>query len=104
MDINVFLAAAAAVNRFVEVIKPLIKNRIAAPDIQEALIVLVATVAGIALALIAQLNIMPDVVHLNETFEVVLTGCVLGLGADAVNAIFGLFYTWKDSIGQKAQG
>ena len=104
MDINVFLAAAAAVNRFVEVVKPIIKNRVAAPDIQEAVIVLVATLAGIALALTAQINMLPDVVRLNETVEVILTGCVLGLGADAVNALFGLFYNWKDSIGSKPEG
>lgn len=97
MDFGIILAAAAAVNRFVEFIKPYVRKLNWSVDIQDGLLVLIAMLAGVALAFIGNLNLFVGVPNLPVVFAQILTGVVAGLGADVINVVIDLLYNWKNN-------
>lgn len=98
MDFSVVLAASAAVNRFVEFVKPVIRKLPYSVQVQDALLVLVQVLAGIAVALIGNLNLFIGVSALPQFAAVLLTGAIVGLGSDVINVVIDLLYGWKNSV------
>jgi len=93
-----YLAIAGAVNRFVEVLKPLIRNLPVELEDKayEAVVQLVAVLLGIVLVSLAPgLNLFISIPSLPPVLGVVFTGAVVGLGAEAIDAVIDLLYSWQ---------
>lgn len=96
MDATVFLALAGAVYKFTEFIKPALKKPGWSDDVYNAAVQLLACVIGVVLAFVAGgVNLLPAVLPVPPVAGVVITGIVIGLGADVVNAALDLFYGWQ---------
>jgi hypothetical protein len=96
MDFTIYFTLAAAVNRTVEVIKPLVKRYNFEQNVYDALIQLIAIALGILVVSVAKVNIV------NAFFPVVpeylaflVTGALVGLGADVLNGVIDLLYSWQ---------
>jgi hypothetical protein len=98
MDFSVVLAASAAVNRFVEFVKPRIRALKYSVDVQDSILVLIQVLAGIAVALMGNLNLFTGIATLPTVFATVLTGVVVGLGSDVINVVIDLLYGWKNNV------
>lgn len=97
MDATLFLAASAAVNRFVEFIKPRIRALSWSVEAQDSALVFIAVLAGVMLAFLSNLNLFTIVPRLPDFAAVALTGVLVGLGSDVLNAVLDLLYNWKDN-------
>ena len=98
MDFGIILAAAAAVNRFVEsLVKPSVRKLPYAVEIQDGLIVFVALLAGIAVALMGNLTLFIGVPTVPPLAATLLTGAVIGLGSDLIHVVIDLLYGWRDA-------
>jgi hypothetical protein len=100
MDATSFLVLAASVNRLVEAFKPSLKNLSDklkwSDDGYTALVQATAMVLGVVLAFIANgANLLPVTLPVPPVVGVVLTGLVVGLGADAVNLVIDFLYSWQ---------
>lgn len=98
MDFSLVIAASAAVNRFVEFVKPQIRKLPYSPDVQDGLLVFIQVLAGIAVALMGNLNLFVGVPTLPAWFATVLTGVIAGLGSDVINVVIDLLYGWKNNV------
>jgi hypothetical protein len=98
MDFSVVLAASAAVNRFIEAVKPFVRKLNVSVEVQDSVLVVIQVAAGIALALMGQLNLLIGVPTIPPLVAVILTGAVLGLGADIVNVVVDFLYGWKANV------
>lgn len=103
MDFAVVLAASAAVNRFVEFVKPYVDKLKLADNTRDGVLVLIAVLAGILIALLSDgaVNIFTGVPRLSPLGGQLLTGVLAGLGADVLNAFISLFYGWRDTVTTK---
>lgn len=99
-DIAILLAAAAAVNRLVELIKPAVDLLELEPHKRKALLVGISITVGVGLALSGDLTLLADAVRLPTWLDAVLTGALIGLGADAVNGAVDVLYSWRRPAGQ----
>lgn len=97
METGTLLAAAAAVNRFVEVVKPAVRE-VVPEAYQKAALVALALAAGLLVAWVGRLNVIGDALSLPSWIEIVLTGALVGAGADALNAVIDLLYSWRDQL------
>lgn len=108
MDIPVILIISAAVNRFVEIIKPSIKRATDALKFTEegyaATVQLVAVLVGILIGLISQVNMLSFVPNLPPVLGVVITGAFMGFGGDVLNGILDLLYAWQKPTEPPAVG
>ena len=100
MDATAFLVLAASVNRLVEALKPSLKNLSDklkwSDDGYTALVQATAMVLGVVLSFIAnQANLLPVSLPVPSVVGVILTGLVVGLGADAVNLVIDFLYSWQ---------
>jgi len=98
MDFSVVLAASAAVNRFVEFVKPSVRKLAYSTDVQDAILVFVQVLAGIAVALMGNLSLFVGVPTIPAWFATVLTGVIIGLGSDVINVVIDLLYGWKNNV------
>lgn len=98
MDFSVVLAASAAVNRFVEFVKPQVRKLAYSTDVQDAILVFVQVLAGIAVALMGNLTLFTGVATIPVWFATVLTGVIIGLGSDVINVVIDLLYGWKNNV------
>lgn len=106
MDATLFLALSGAVYKFVEVLKPAVATAAArwgwTDDTRQAMVQLVAVILGVVLAFVAGgVNMIPASLPVPDVVGVVATGVVIGLGADVVNAVLGLFYGWQKTPAAK---
>ncbi len=91
-----YLAISAAVNRFTEVLKPSLKQIPASEEVQEAIIQGVAILLGILLVSLAPgLNLFVSIPALSPLLGIILTGAVVGLGAEFIDAVVDLLYSWQ---------
>lgn len=97
MDFSIVLAASAAVNRLIESVKPAIRKLPYAVEVQDGLLVFLALLAGIAVALMGNLSLFAGVATVPPLVAVLLTGAIIGLGADAIHVIIDLLYSWRDA-------
>lgn len=97
MDFSIYLAAAAAVNRFVEVLKPALRE-VVPEAYQKAALVAVAIAAGLLVAWAGQLNLIGETFALPPVVEIIITGALIGAGADVLNAALDLLYSWRDHL------
>lgn len=98
MDFSVVLAASAAVNRLVEgLIKPNVRKLPYTTEVQDGLIVFLALLAGVAVALMGNLTLFTGVPQVPQLFAIVLTGAVIGLGADIIHVLIDFLYSWRDN-------
>lgn len=103
MDFTLVLAAAAAVNRFVEFVKPYVDKLKFTDDVRDGVLVLVAVLAGILIGLLVPaVNMFTSIPTLSPLAGQVLTGVLAGLGADVLNAVISLLYGWRDNTDAKA--
>jgi hypothetical protein len=102
MDFSLVIAASAAVNRFVEFIKPYVRKLQYTVDIQDGLLVLIAVLAGVAVAFMGNLNLFVGIPNLPVVFAQILTGVIAGLGADVINVVIDLLYGWKANVESKS--
>lgn len=98
MDFSVVLAASAAVNRFVEFVKPRVRALPYSTDVQDSLLVFIQVLAGIAIALMGNLSLFVGVPSIPAWFATVLTGVIVGLGSDVINVVIDLLYGWKNNV------
>lgn len=98
MDFSVILAASATVNRFVAFVKPYIRSLKFSTDVQDGLLILVQVLAGILIALMGSLNLFVGIPTLPPFAAYLLTGAVVGLGADVINVVIDLLYGWKNNV------
>ena len=98
MDFSVVLAASAAVNRLVEAIKPAIRKTAFSTDIQDGLLVVIAVLAGIAVSLMGGLSLFTGVPTVPPLGGLILTGAIVGLGADAIHIVIDFLYSWRDAV------
>ena len=98
MDFSVVLAASAAVNRLVEALKPGIRKLPYSVEVQDAFLVVLQIVSGIALSLMGNLNLFVGVPTITPLLAVILTGAVLGLGSDVINVVIDFLYGWKNNV------
>lgn len=90
-----YLALSATVNRFVEFIKPSLKN--IPEQWYDAVLKGVSVMLGILLVLLAQgLNLFTGIPAINPVIGQVLTGVVVGLGAEVIDAVVDLIYSWQN--------
>lgn len=97
-DATPYIAIAAAVNRFVEVLKPAIRNLPIelADEVYNAIVQIVAVLLGIVLVSLAPgLNLFVSIPAFSPLLGIVLTGAVVGLGAEAIDAVVDLLYSWQ---------
>lgn len=104
MDFSVILAASAAVNRFVEFVKPRIRALKYTVEVQDSILVFIQVLAGIAVALMGNLNLFVGIATLPAIFATVLTGVVIGLGSDVINVVIDLLYGWKNNVTTQSTG
>jgi hypothetical protein len=97
MDFSIVIAASAAVNRLVESIKPAIRKLPYAVEVQDGILVFLSLLAGIAVALMGNLSLFVGVASVPAFVAVLLTGAIIGLGADAIHVIIDLLYSWRDA-------
>jgi hypothetical protein len=95
---GIFFAAAAAVNRLVEFVKPRINATSLSEDGKKAALTFVAVAAGIAAAIAGQLNLAVSASNVPPAAGIMFTGALLGLGADTLHIILDLVYGWRDMI------
>lgn len=97
-------AAAAAVNRFVEFIKPRIDALKFSDATRDGVLVLIAVLTGILIALLSggAINMFATIYGLPALVGQILTGVLAGLGADVLNAVLGVLYGWRDNTAAKA--
>jgi hypothetical protein len=99
MDFSVVLAAAAAVNRLVEsLVKPTVRKLPYSVEVQDGIIVFVALLAGIAVALMGNLSLFTGVPAVPTFAALLLTGAVIGLGADLIHIVIDFLYGWRDVV------
>ena len=101
-DFGAVLACAAAVNRFVEFMRPLVGKLNLSEEVYKSVLVLIAVLSGIAVALMGKLNLFVGVDGMNDLLGILLTGVVSGLGADVLNAVIDLLYGWRDTVRARA--
>jgi hypothetical protein len=100
MDASAFLALAGAVNRLVSVLKPTVGRLGLSDRAYDIALQLIAIVAGVILAFVAGgANVIPASLNVSPTIGVIITGVLVGLGSDVLNAVLEFLYA-----GQKAQG
>jgi hypothetical protein len=98
MNAQAFLGMAGAVNRFVEVLKPFLRQWIADDAAYKAVVQLLSIALGIGLASLSpDLNLFISIPNLTPILATILTGATVGLGADAINAVIGLLY-WNKPV------
>lgn len=99
MDFTLVFALAGAVERFTEVVKPLIANFKLSDNAYKAAVQFVGIVIGIALALLAggAVNLFVGYPQIPQVFGIVVTGAIAGLGASGVHVIVDKLYSWKDN-------
>jgi hypothetical protein len=104
MDFTLVLAAAAAVNRFVEFAKVYVDKLGFTDSVRDGVLVLIAVLSGILIALLSggAVNLFTSVPTLTPLAGQILTGVLAGLGADVLNAVIGLLYGWRDNTDAKA--
>lgn len=100
-DFTLYLAAAAAANRFTEFAKAYVDKFQWSEQTRKSVLVLIAVLAGVAVALMSDLNLFFGIARLPQTAGVILTGVLAGLGADVVNAFIDLLYLWKASTARR---
>jgi hypothetical protein len=100
MDFTLVLAAAAAVNRFVEFVKPYVDKLKLADSTRDGVLVLISVLSGILIALLSNggVNIFSGVSSLTPIAGAILTGVLAGLGADVLNAVISLLYGWRNTV------
>lgn len=104
MDFALVLAASAAVNRFVEFVKPYVDKLKFSDEVRDGVLVLVAVLVGILIALLSDdaVNVFMGIPRLSPIAGQILTGVLAGLGADVLNAVISLLYGWRDNTDAKA--
>lgn len=100
MDFSIIIAASAAVNRVVEAVKPVVRKWNISVEMQDGVLVVLQILAGIALALMGNLNLFIGVPQVTPFVAVLLTGAVLGLGSDVINVVIDFLYGWKQNVAQ----
>lgn len=102
MDFTLVLALAGAVERFTEVVKPIIAGFKLSDDAYKAAVQLVGIVIGVVLALLAggSVNLLAGYPQIPQVFGIVITGAIAGLGASGVHVFIDLLYSWKDNSTQ----
>lgn len=98
MDFSVVIAASAAVNRLIEAVKPFVRKWNVSIEIQDGVLVVLQMLAGIALALMGNLNLFVGLPSVTPGIAVLLTGAVLGLGSDVINVVVDFLYGWKNNV------
>lgn len=98
MDFSVVLAAAAAVNRFLEFVKPRVRALKYSVEVQDSILVFIQVLAGIAVALMGNLSLFTGIASIPVWFATVLTGVIIGLGSDVINVVIDLLYGWKNNV------
>jgi hypothetical protein len=100
MDFTLVLALAGAVERFTEVVKPIIASIKLSDDAYKAAVQFVGILIGIVLALLAggSVNLLAGYPQIPQLFGIVITGAVAGLGASGVHVFIDLLYSWKDNV------
>lgn len=98
MDFSVVLAASAAVNRFVEFVKPRVRAFKYSVEVQDSILVMIQVLAGIAVALMGNLSLFTGVASIPVWFATILTGVIIGLGSDVINVVIDLLYGWKNNV------
>lgn len=98
MDFTVVLAASAAVNRFTEAIKPIVRKWKISEAAQDGLLVFIALLAGVAVALMGNLSLFTGVESIPPFAGLLLTGAIVGLGADAIHIVLDFLYGWRDAV------
>lgn len=97
MDFSVVLAAAAAVNRFLEFVKPRVRALPYSVEVQDSILVFIQVLAGVAVALMGNLSLFAGVPTIPAPAALFLTGAIVGLGADAIHIVLDFLYGWRDA-------
>lgn len=98
MDFSVVLAASAAVNRLIEAVKPFVRKWNISTEVQDGVLVILQVLAGIAVALMGNLSLFTAVPQIPTFAGLMLTGAIIGLGADFIHIIIDFLYGWRDSV------
>lgn len=100
MDFTLVLGLAGAVERFTEVVKPIVASFKFSDDVYKAVVQLVGILIGITLALLAggSVNLLAGYTQIPQLLGIVITGAVAGLGATGVHVIVDLLYSWRDTV------
>jgi hypothetical protein len=98
MNPQALLGMAGAVNRFVEVLKPIIRQWVKDSAAYKAVVQVLSILFGIGIASLSpDLNLFSSIPNLTPILATILTGTTVGLGADAINAVIGLLY-WNKPV------
>lgn len=100
MEATTFLVLAGSVNRLVEVLKPALTNFSKksgwSDGAYDALVQFISVLLGVLLAFVSGgANLLPAVLNIPAPVGIALTGVLIGLGADVVNAAVDFFYSWQ---------
>ena len=98
MDTATLLALTGAVNRLVSVLKPSIANLKLPDKTYDIVLQLIAIAAGIILAFITNANIIPAALNVSSLLGTIITGALIGLGSDILNAVLAFLYTGQNPI------
>jgi hypothetical protein len=102
MDATAFLALAGSVNRLISIIKPKLgefgKSRGWSDNFYNIVLEIIAIIAGIFLAFASQANLVPTPLNISSGIGMIITGIVIGLGSDTLNAVLDFLYSGKKPL------
>jgi hypothetical protein len=98
-NLELVLALSAAINRFVQYVKPFVGTIGLEQQWRVLLLQIIQGVTGVALAASANLNIITGF-PVPEWFGVVITGLLAAVGSEAIHAAVELLYSWREKPAQ----
>lgn len=89
--------AIAAVNRFVDVVKPSVRSWKISAAYQDAVLKIFAVLLGVMVTLVSNgaLNLLADVPRITPLLGAILTGTLIGMGSEVVHGFIDLLYGWR---------
>lgn len=89
--------AIAAVNRFVDVVKPSVRKFKISTEAQDVVLKVFAVLIGVMATLASNgaLNLFTDIPRITPLFGAILTGALIGLGSEVVHGFIDLLYGWR---------
>lgn len=94
-NLELVLALSAAINRFVQYVKPFVGTLGLDQQWRVLLLQIVQGLTGVALAASANLNIITGF-PVPEWFGIVITGLLAAVGSEAIHAAVELLYSWRN--------
>ena len=92
-------ALSAAINRFVQYVKPFVGTIGLEQQWRVLLLQIIQGVTGVALAASANLNIITGF-PVPEWFGIIVTGLLAAVGSEAIHAAVELLYSWRTKPAQ----